>query len=245
MAQIVVVTSGKGGVGKSTVCAQVGQALAGRGKRVLLLEMDSGLRGLDIMLGVENQTVYDLADVLEGRCEPIKAILTSAQGKNLALIPAPYDPTFRPDGGDLVRLTRGLSHYFDFVLVDTPAGLGNSFAVCSRVADRALLVVTPDPVCVRDGGRVADLLFAKGVPQVGLLINKVDPKQNQHSRLIPDLDQVIDSTGVQLLGVIPMEEQIHRAGATGGGVAPHLLAARAFGNIAARLCGEYVELAVE
>lgn len=245
MAQIVVVTSGKGGVGKSSVCVMTGLALARMGKRVLLLEMDSGLRGLDIMLGVEDQTVFDLADVLEGRCEPIKAMTRPQLVQKLALIPAPYDPVFTPDKKDLIRLTKGLSHYFDFVLVDTPAGLGANFEVCVQVADRALLVVTPDPICVRDAGRVADLLYERGLENVGLLINKVGLNQTRSRRILPDLDVVIDSTGVQLLGVIPYEEKVHRGLATGSDLGQGMLAGRAFQNIAARLCGQYVDLAVE
>lgn len=245
MAKIIVVTSGKGGVGKSSCCALLGQALATRGKRTLLLEMDSGLRGLDIMLGNEDKTIYDLADVLEGRCEPIKALAPWPGDANLSLIPAPFDPDFVPNPEDLVRLTKGFSLYFDFVLVDTPAGLGRIFTVCSQVADQALMVVTPDPICVRDGARVADLLYEKGVPSVRLIINRVGVKVYKNQRLLPDLDQVIDDTGVQLIGVVPLSQEVHRATATGGQLARGTLPQRAYDNIAARLCGQYVELAIE
>jgi len=245
MAQIIVVTSGKGGVGKSSTCAMVGAALGRAGKRVLLLEMDSGLRGLDIMLGVEDQTVFDLSDVLMGRCEPIKAIAHSTGCDNLHLISAPYDPSFVPDREDLVRLTRGLSHYYDFLLVDTPAGLGANFDVCARVADRGLLVVTPDPICVRDGARVADLLWERGVTDLRLVINKVGRKPPRGGRIIPDLDDVIDTTRVQLIGVVPYEEQVIRVTSTGSSLSAGLLAGQAYDNIAARLCGNQVGLAME
>lgn len=245
MAQIIVVTSGKGGVGKSSTCAMVGAALGRAGQRVLLLEMDSGLRGLDIMLGVEDQTVFDLSNVLLGHCEPIKAIAHSTSSENLHLISAPYDPAFVPDKEDLMRLTRGISHYYDFVLVDTPAGLGRNFDVCVKVADRALLVVTPDPICVRDGARVADILAERGLTDIRLIINKVGRKPPKGGRILPDLDVVIDTTRVQLIGVIPYEEQVTRAASMGSTLSKALLAAKAYENIAARLCGTQVELAME
>lgn len=124
-------TSGKGGVGKSTVSVLLGAALAQAGKRVLLLEMDSGLRGMDIMLGVQDETVYDLSDVLTRRCEPIKAMAACPYMQGLYLLPAPYDHCFIPDQGDLIRLTRGC-HHFDYLLVDTPAGLGRNFQAAAR-----------------------------------------------------------------------------------------------------------------
>lgn len=243
LAQTILVTSGKGGVGKSTVSVLLGAALAEAGKRVLLLEMDSGLRGMDIMLGVQDETVYDLSDVLTRRCEPIKAMVACPYQEGLYLLPAPYDHCFVPDQSDLIRLTRGLAQHFDYMLVDTPAGLGRNFQAAVAVADRALLVVTPDPICVRDGRKVADTLDALGVGDIRLIINKVTP-QLAKMKMLPDLDAVIDGVGVQLIGVIPQENQVMEITAKGRRLPNSTVCHRVFANLAGRLEGMYIPLAI-
>ena len=243
MAQTILVTSGKGGVGKSTTSVLLGAALARRGNKVLLLEMDSGLRGMDIMLGVQDETVYDLSDVLTQQCEPIKAMAACPYQPGLFLLPAPYDHCFVPDQADLIRLTKGLAHHFDYLLVDTPAGLGRNFQAAAAVADRALLVVTPDPICVRDGRKVADTLDLLGVKDIRLLINKVTP-QLARMKILPDLDAVIDGVGVQLIGVVPQENQVMESGAKGLPLPKSAMCRQVFANIAARVEGEYLPLAV-
>ena len=243
LAQTILVTSGKGGVGKSTVSVLLGAALAHGGKRVLLLEMDSGLRGMDIMLGVQDETVFDLSDVLTRRCEPIKAMAVCPYQPGLYLLPAPYDHCFIPDQGDLIRLTRGLAHHFDYLLVDTPAGLGRNFQAAAAVADRALLVATPDPICVRDGRKVADTLEALGVGNIRLVINKVTP-QLARMKMLPDLDAVIDGVGVQLIGVVPQENQVMEAAAKGRPLPNSAVCRRVFANLAGRIEGKYIPLAI-
>ena len=149
-ANVIMVASGKGGTGKSTVSVLLGAGLARLGRKVLLVELDSGLRSVDIIAGVYGRTVYDIEDVLCGRCEPAKAIVPRPLYAGLAVSSAPYE------GGEVAavplgRLLQAVRPYFDLILLDTAAGMGAPFTAAATVADRALLVLTPDPVALRDG----------------------------------------------------------------------------------------------
>lgn len=207
MGQVILFTSGKGGVGKTAVCAYTGLALARLGKKVLLLEMDSGLRGLDIVLGLEKSIVYDLSDVLKAKCEPIKAIYQSKVHKRLFLMPASNDQLFEPYQNDLIRLTKLISNHFDYILIDSPAGFGKGFEVSLKVADAAIIVVTPDSICVRDAKVVSDIIFSNGVLNTKLIINKVRKKIGKINP-IQDLDEVINLTATGLLGVVIDDDEI-------------------------------------
>lgn len=242
MSHIKLVTSGKGGAGKSTVCVYSAAALVRRGRRVLLLEMDAGLRGLDILLGVCDRTVFDMSDVLEGRCEPVKAIAECAWCPGLHLLPAPLDRSFFPQAGELARLCRGLSSYYDYLLIDTPAGLGIGFEVSLSVAQSAFIVATPDPVAVRDAANVAPLIFGQGLTDVKLVINRLPPRPRQ--MLVPDLDYCIDTVGAQLIGVIPEERELAAAAAGGKGLPADSPAGAEFLSIAGRIEGEYTPLSI-
>ena len=172
MGKVLMVASGKGGTGKSTLAVGIGARLAARGRRVLLLELDSGLRSVDIIAGVCGRTVYDIEDILSGRCDADKAVVESPLYTGLSVISAPYSGgEIRPEA--LRVLVSGLGTAFDFVLLDTAAGLGAPFAAARAAADTALIAITPDPVTMRDGRIVADELFAAGLPSVRLLINRV------------------------------------------------------------------------
>lgn len=242
MSHIKLVTSGKGGAGKSTISVYTAAALVRRGRRALLLEMDCGLRGLDIMLGVSDRTVYDMGDVLESRVEPIKAIVECSYLPGLHLMPAPVRHDFQPREEDLRRLCKGLSEYYDYLIIDTPAGLGVGFNVSMTVADSAVVVVTPDPVSVRDASFVAGLLFDHGIDDTKLVINRLP--QNPRRMLVHDLDEVIDRVGVQLIGAVFDEQDLMAASAGGRRLGPDSLAAREFWSIAARMEGCYVPLSI-
>ncbi|MFQ9871987.1 MAG: P-loop NTPase [Oscillospiraceae bacterium] len=244
MSQVIMITSGKGGVGKSSACVLLGAALGRLGKKVLVLELDSGLRSLDLMMGLQDQVTYDIQDVLLGRCEPIRAIFSCEYCANLFLMPA----TSVLDAGiaqeDIVRLCRGLSGYFDFVLLDSPAGVGATFEAAARACSQAILVVTPDPVSVRDGAIVSGLLEELDVGRQRLIINRVRTNLEKLS-LVPDLDRVIDTVGVQLLGVVPDSDLLLRAIAGGKALPEKSLPGRVYQNIARRILGKYVKLAVQ
>lgn len=241
--QTVMICSGKGGTGKSTVAVLLGAQLAARGKKVLLIELDSGLRSVDVISGVYGKTVYDIEDVLCGRCEGSKAIVESPLYPGLSVISAPYE------GGvvraaPLARLILAMRDYFDWILLDTAAGMGAPFSAADQIADRALVVLTPDPVALRDGRIVADTLLDHGHAQsaVRLVVNRVTRSSFGPGSAVFDLDECIDTVGLQLIGVIPESRELQKAGAAGTelpGFCPAAVAGRA---LAARMLGERVPL---
>ena len=195
-AQCIMVCSGKGGTGKSTVSVLLGACLARLGRKTLLVELDSGLRSVDIIAGVYGRTVYDIEDVLCGRCEGAKAVVPSPLYPGLSVISAPYEGG-AVEAAPLGRLLTAMRPYFDFILLDTAAGMGAPFTAASTVADKALLVLTPDPVALRDGKIVADRLLAGGRPQsaVRLVMNRVRRESFGKNAAVADLDECIDTVG--------------------------------------------------
>lgn len=243
MGQVILFTSGKGGVGKTASTAFVGLALARLGKKVLLLEMDSALRGLDIILGLDQSIVYDLSDVLKAKCEPIKAIYQSRIHKRLFLMPASNDQSFEPYQNDLIRLTKLVSRYFDYILIDSPAGFGKGFEVSLKVADAAIIVVTPDPICVRDAKVISDIVFSNGISNTKLIINKVRKKIGKVNP-IQDLDEVIDTIATPLLGVVIDDDEISVLMSTGKINECNTQFSHIFLSIASRILGVYKPLII-
>ena len=241
MGQITVVTSGKGGAGKSTVTAGLGCALAKRGQRVLLVDADAGLRSLDLMLGIGDNAMYDLADVFAGRCEPIRAMYPSPICEGVSVLPAPtgLDACCRPE--EMRKLCRGLTRYYDQVLIDCPAGVGKGFLTAVAGADQAVVVTTPDMVCARDAQIVGGLLAARQLP-ARLVINRLRPRLICRGRL-PDVDTVMDTSGIRLLGLVPEDELVATSCAYGRPLPENCAAGLCFDNIARRLLGEDVALA--
>ncbi len=205
-AKVIAVTSGKGGVGKSTLTVSLGIAAALNGKRVLLIELDAGLRGMDIMLGLSG-IVYDLGDLLEGRCNINSAIIPSPNVPQLYAIVAPVSMAGPIAIQDLRLLVGGLRGYFDMIFLDMPAGLGLGVRATCVLADLALIISTPDPVCIRDGSQVVRELVSRGFSSHRLLINRVD-RRRFHRQVINDLDEVIDGVGSQLIGVVPEDPEV-------------------------------------
>ncbi|MDL2323800.1 AAA family ATPase [Ruminococcaceae bacterium OttesenSCG-928-A16] len=242
-ALIIAFVSGKGGTGKSTTSVLVGGALAALGKSVLLIELDSGLRSVDIIAGVSGQTVYDIEDVLSGRCEPNKAIVQSSAYNGLSVISAPYA------GGvittkNLRVLCNKMRPHFDYILIDTAAGLGAAYSAATAVAHRVVLVLTADPVALRDGRLVTDELGAGETGTVRLILNKVNPQQILNSGVLRDLDEAIDIVGARLLGVIPDSGAILKAGATGTPLPKNSVEKQVFDAIAHRIAGHDVPLVI-
>lgn len=241
MSSVVSVTSGKGGVGKSSFCCYLARALASQGKSTVVVELDCGLRGLDIMLGV-SESVYDFGDLLSGRCELSDAVCPVPGTSNLFLIAAPSAFERFPTCDEVSFLCRRLKSKFDYIVIDTSAGYALT-KIIPQVSDQVLLIVTPDPVCVRDASLVAGCLRQTGNQPLRLVINKVN-RNTVKKELMPDLDAVIDRVGVQLLGVIPEHREILFGSAKGLPLEPGRLPAKVFRAIAARLDGEHVPLTV-
>ncbi len=241
MNQICVVTSGKGGAGKSTVTAGLGYALARLSGRVLLIDADAGLRSLDLMLGVGSSTMFDLSDVFAGRCEPVKAVYPSPVFQNVFVMSAPIRLEEMCSAEDMRRLCGGFKHYYDWVIIDCPAGIGKGFETAVAAAERALVVTTPDMVCARDAQIVARLLEERHLHS-RLLINRLRSGKVMDGSM-PDVDEIIDTAGVQLLGIIPEDEAVAVANANGRPLPADCNAALCFSNIARRYIGENVPLA--
>ena len=236
MGMVVVVTSGKGGAGKSTVAAGLGAAVCRRGRSVLLLDMDQGLRCLDLMLGVSAQPVFVVGDLLKGRCTAADAVLRVPGCDGLYVLPAPPEAGAVDSIEAMKTLACKLSPVFDAVLVDSPAGIGRGFCLSAQAATGALVVATPDPVCVRDGAVTARLLRQMGVSESRLVINRFQPRLIREG-LLPDFDEMIDAVGLQLVGAVPDDPAVLAAAARGEPLTAGP-AARAFDRIALRLEGK-------
>ena len=238
MSKTLLVTSGKGGTGKTTVSMLLARELCSRGKNVLLLELDSGLRGLDLLLGVSDKVVYDLSDVLCGRCKPVKAITVCETEKgNLHLIAAPINRHFIPDKTNLEILLKGLSGCYDWLFLDSAAGLGKGFDIAKSVSDGAIIVTNLDNVSVRDAAVTAQML--EPLPS-RLVVNRFSRKQLGND--LPDLDAVIDAVGSRLISVIPEDPLLasHRDSHASPPASSPLL--QEITDLADRLMGERIKL---
>lgn len=241
MAKTFLVTSGKGGTGKSSITALLGRTLAGQGRNVLLLELDSGLRSLDMMLGVSDRVLYDAGDVLAGRCKPADSItVVPTSAGNLHYIAAPVNPSFVPERESLRRFIEGVGEYFDYLFIDSPAGLGETLSTVADLVDRALVITQAQPVPVRDAASVVALLGRWGCPGCRLVINQFTAKQINAS--VPDLDWVIDTANAQLIGIIPFDAALPEALANGRPLSGQTSAGLAIAAIAGRLEGRYTPL---
>ncbi len=241
MGHITVVTSGKGGAGKSTITAGLGYALSRSVGRVLLIDTDAGLRSLDLMLGVGGATMFDLADVFAGNCEPVRAIYPSPVCPNVFVLPAPINLEEMCSPIQMRELCQGLIKYYDQIIIDCPAGVGRGFDTAIAAADLALIVTTPDMVCARDAQIVSRLLEDRQVAS-RLIINRLRP-QKVIDGSMPDVDEIIDTAGIQLLGIIPEDEAVAVANANGRPLPNDCNAAICFSNIARRYLGEHIPLA--
>jgi septum site-determining protein MinD len=243
-ARVITVTSGKGGVGKTTVTANLSVALAMRGERVVAIDADIGLRNLDVVLGLENRIVYDLVDVVEGRCRLRQAMVRDKRLSELYLLPAAQtrDKTaVQPE--EMVEICEKLRPNFDLIIVDSPAGIEQGFRNAIAPADEAIIVTTPEVSAVRDADRIIGLIEAAEKQSMKLLINRLRPEMVRREDML-GIDDVLDVLAIELLGVVPEDEQIIVATNRGRPLVldNHARAGQAFGNIASRVMGEDVPL---
>jgi len=240
--EIIVITCGKGGVGKTTTTASLGAALALRGKKTLVVDADIGLRNLDVILGLENRIVFNVVDVAKGVCKPSQAIIRSKKNPNLFLLPA--SQTDEKDVVSEEEIKKALDQYrreFNYILVDSPAGIEQGFKNACAAADRAIVVTTPEVSAIRDADRVVGLLAAREI-DAHLLVNRVDNSLVDRGDMlsIPDVQDIL---GLDLIGVVERDDTIIVAANCGEPVVfqKKSKAGDAFSRIARRVCGEEVE----
>jgi septum site-determining protein MinD len=243
-AKIITVTSGKGGVGKTTLTANLSVALAMRGQRVVAIDADIGLRNLDVVMGLENRIVYDLVDVVEGRCRLRQAMVRDKRHSELYLLPAAQtrDKTaVQPE--QMVTLCEELRSDLDFIFIDSPAGIEQGFRNAVAPADEVIIVTTPELAAVRDADRIIGLLEAFEKETLKLVVNRLRPDMVRREDMLT-IDDVIDVLAIDLLGVVPEDEKVIVSTNRGRPLAMdnHAQAGQAFNNIARRLLGEDVPL---
>lgn len=207
MKNVYVITSGKGGVGKSTITAYLGVELCKKGNKVLLIDMDEGLRSLDLMLCVSSHTLFDVSDIIKGNCNVNQAVIPVRNCSNLYLLPAPVTVNSLNSPKGMRILCEKLSEFFDYILIDCPAGVGKGFINAISGAKNALVVANPDPVSVRDAAYVAKLLRENKIFNSRLIINKLDKKLVKKG-VYYNIDEVIDATTLQLIGVVPFDLEL-------------------------------------
>ena len=241
-AQVITITSGKGGVGKTTATANLAVALAADGSKVVCIDGDIGLRNLDVILGLENRIVYDIVDVIEGRCRLKQAMIRDKKLTNLYLIPAAQTRDKNAvSPSDMNRLIKDLRPDFDFVLIDSPAGIERGFRNAIAAADRVIVVTNPEVSAVRDADRVIGILEAEDKGPGALIINRLNPILVKKNDML-SADDVLDLLAVELIGIVPEDENVIIGSNRGAPVAsdPKSKAGQAFRNIAKRLKGETV-----
>jgi len=244
--QVVTITSGKGGVGKTTTTANLGVALARRGQRVACIDADIGLRNLDVVLGLENRIVYDLVDVIEGRARLRQALIKDKRLPELQLLPAAQkrDKTAVTEK-QMIKLGDELRKEFDYILIDSPAGIESGFKYSIAPSDLVIVVVTPEVSSVRDADRVIGLVEAQEKPPPKLIINRMRPSMVKRGEMLATSD-VLEILSIDLLGIVPEDEAIITSTNKGHPVAleDHSLAGSAFIRIAQRMLGEDVPFLV-
>jgi len=244
MAECIVVTSGKGGVGKTTTSANLAAGLALAGKRVVVVDADIGLRNLDVILGLENRIVYDLVQVIEGECRLKQALIRDKRVDGLFLLPAAQTrdkAAVRPE--DMQRLTAELKETHDYVIIDCPAGIEQGFKNSIAGADRALIVTTPEVSAIRDADRIIGLVEAHDLPEPDLIINRYRAGMVERGDMM-NREDILEILAIPLIGVVPDHQDIIISANRGQPVVfnEDSIVGQAFRRITARVTGEEVPI---
>lgn len=244
MSEVIVITSGKGGVGKTTTTANIGTGLAKMGKKVVMIDTDIGLRNLDVVMGLENRIVYNLVDVIEGNCRVKQAMIKDKRYSNLFLLPSAQTrdkSSVNPE--QMKKLVDELRDEFDYILLDCPAGIEQGFKNAISGADRALIVTTPEVSAIRDADRIIGLLEANDLRDIHLIINRLRPDMIARGDMM-SVDDVTEILAVDLIGTLLDDEQIVVATNQGEPLSGrNSQAEEEYRNICRRLMGEEVPFA--
>jgi septum site-determining protein MinD len=242
MGESIVITSGKGGVGKTTTTANIGTALAAMGKKVVVVDGDTGLRNLDVLMGLENRIVFTLIDVIEERCRLKQALIKDKRFPNLYLLPTAQTR----DKNDIstqqmLEVVNELKKEFDYVIIDCPAGIEQGFENAIVGAERAIVIVNPEVTSVRDADRVIGKLDAKGLDRHELIVNRINYEMVKRGDML-DINDILDSLAIKLIGVVPDDKNITISTNKGEPIVleENAVAGQAFKNIAMRIIGEEV-----
>ncbi len=244
MGEVIVITSGKGGVGKTTTTANLGAALAMQGKKVALVDTDIGLRNLDVVMGLENRIVYDIVDVVEEKCKLRQALIKDKRYEELFLLPAAQTrDKSAVNEKQMKELTNKLKEEFDYILIDCPAGIEQGFKNAVSGADRAIVVTIAEVSAIRDADRIIGLLESSEIKNPELVVNRLKPDMVKKGEMM-DVDSVVDLLSIDLIGVVPDDEYVITGTNKGEPVVSNRKApsGRAYIEIARRVLGENIEV---
>lgn len=246
MGEVIVITSGKGGVGKTTTTANLGSALALAGKKVALVDTDIGLRNLDVVMGLENRIVYDIVDVVEEKCKLRQALIKDKRFSELFLLPAAQtrDKT-AVNEEQMKTLTNTLKEEFDYILIDCPAGIEQGFKNAIAGANRAIVVTTAEISAIRDADRIIGLLESSEIKNPELIVNRLKPNMVRRGEMM-DVDDIVDLLSIGLVGVVPDDEYVVTQTNKGEPVVQNRKApsGKAYLEIARRVLGENIEVTI-
>ncbi|MBR2567744.1 MAG: septum site-determining protein MinD, partial [Paenibacillus sp.] len=239
MGEAIVVTSGKGGVGKTTTSANLGTALALQGKKVCMVDTDIGLRNLDVVMGLENRIVYDIVDVVEGRCRLNQALVKDKRFDELYMLPAAQTKDKLAVSPEQVKdIILELKKEFEYIIIDCPAGIEQGFKNAIAGADAAIVVTTPENAAVRDADRIVGLLESANLGSPKLIVNRIRPNMVKSGEML-DIEDVLQVLNIDLIGIVPDDELVIKAANSGEPTVmnPNSKAAIAYRNIARRILG--------
>lgn len=244
MGEAIVITSGKGGVGKTTTSANIGTALALSGKRVCLVDTDIGLRNLDVVMGLENRIIYDIVDVVEERCRLQQALIKDKRFECLMLLPAAQTKDKAAINPEQMKgIITELKAEYDYIIIDCPAGIEQGFKNAVAGADKAIVVTTPETSAVRDADRIIGLLEQEDIESPKLIVNRIRNHMMKNGDML-DVDEIVSILAIELLGIVADDDDVIKASNKGEPIAfqPNSRASIAYRNIARRILGESVPL---
>ncbi|MBQ8749369.1 MAG: septum site-determining protein MinD [Clostridia bacterium] len=226
MARKIVITSGKGGVGKTTICANLGNNLANNGYKVVVMDLDIGLNNLDVVLGVESKVVFDVFDVLHNRCRARQALIQDSQNPYLFIMPSNHT-NMKLSKSDIKKVVGELDEFFDYILIDCPAGIEDGFHRAVSVADEAIVVVTPHISSLRDADKVVTILFSLGISNVYGIVNRVRGDLVVDKEML-SVEDVYELLQIRIVGAVPEDDTISTISSVGGAISTRCGANRAF-----------------